>query len=275
MRENILSAERKPCAVYITSPDYLGNILDVRAIADVCREKGVPLLVDNAHGAYLKFLPEDMHPISLGAAMCADSAHKTLPVLTGGAYLHISPDYPEYAERARDALSLFASTSPSYLTLCSLDLCNKRIMKDYPEKITALVAKSVEIKTKLAFLGYDVSDTEPLKIVIRAADSLASRLREQGIEVEYSDREYTVLMLTPENTESDFDRLLDALSRLKTEQVGVKNILSPKPHHREMSIRSAVFAPSERIFAENAAGRICAAPTVSCPPFPSSSAASV
>jgi arginine/lysine/ornithine decarboxylase len=83
-------------------------------------------------------LPEDIHPITLGAAMCSDSAHKTLPVLTGGAYLHISPDYPEYAERARDALSLFASTSPSYLTLASLDICNRRLSEDYPQRIIAL-----------------------------------------------------------------------------------------------------------------------------------------
>ena len=153
VRVAILSAKTKPMVVYITSPDYLGNMLDIRSISSVCREYGVPLLVDNAHGAYLKFLPEDMHPITLGAAMCADSAHKTLPVLTGGAYLHISSDFSEYAERAREALSLFASTSPSYLTLCSLDLCNKRLSEDYSQKISALVSKTAEIKVKISCLG--------------------------------------------------------------------------------------------------------------------------
>ncbi|MBR6812647.1 MAG: PLP-dependent transferase, partial [Oscillospiraceae bacterium] len=76
-----------PFAVYITSPDYLGNTLDIASLAKVCRKYGVLLLVDNAHGAYLKFLGR--HPIELGANMCCDSAHKTLGVLTGGAYLHI------------------------------------------------------------------------------------------------------------------------------------------------------------------------------------------
>ncbi len=266
VRENILSAEQKPCAVYLTSPDYLGNILDVRAIADVCREKGVPLLVDNAHGAYLKFLPEDSHPITIGAAMCSDSAHKTLPVLTGGAYLHISKDYLEYSGRAREALSLFASTSPSYLTLASLDLCNKRLNEDYPEKIAALAAKSREIKAKITSFGFEVCDTEPLKIVIRAGDSLASGLRERGIEVEFSDRDYTVLMLTPENTDADFDRLIEALSSTKATQRSEECIPSPKPHVAEMTIRQAVFAQNERISVENALDRICASPTVSCPP---------
>ena len=61
VREAVLSARKKPRAVYITSPDYLGNTLDVGGIAEVCRENGVPLLVDNAHGAYLKFLETSLN----------------------------------------------------------------------------------------------------------------------------------------------------------------------------------------------------------------------
>lgn len=266
VRRAISGAEKTPCAVYLTSPDYLGNMLDIRGISTVCRECDIPLLVDNAHGAYLRFLPEDSHPITLGATMCSDSAHKTLPVLTGGAYLHISKDYLEYSGRAREALSLFASTSPSYLTLASLDLCNKRLNEDYPEKIAALAAKSREIKAKITSLGFEVCDTEPLKIVIRAGDSLASGLREREIEVEFSDRDYTVLMLTPENTDADFDRLIEALSSTKATQRSEECIPSPKPHVAEMTIRQAVFAQNERISVENALDRICAAPTVSCPP---------
>jgi arginine/lysine/ornithine decarboxylase len=63
---------------------------DISALSRVCKKYDVPLLVDNAHGAYLRFLENDMHPITQGADMCCDSAHKTLPVITGGAYLHIS-----------------------------------------------------------------------------------------------------------------------------------------------------------------------------------------
>ena len=266
VRRAISGAEKTPCAVYLTSPDYLGNMLDIRGISTVCRECDIPLLVDNAHGAYLRFLPEDSHPITLGAAMCSDSAHKTLPALTGGAYLHISKDYLEDSGRAREALSLFASTSPSYLTLASLDLCNKRLNEDYPEKIAALAAKSREIKAKITSLGFEVCDTEPLKIVIRSGDSLASGLREREIEVEFSDRDYTVLMLTPENTDADFDRLIEALSSTKATQRSEECIPSPKPHVAEMTIRQAVFAQNERISVENALDRICAAPTVSCPP---------
>ena len=266
VREAVISAKRKPRAVYVTSPDYLGNMLDIASISSVCREFDLPLLVDNAHGAYLKFLENDLHPISLGAAMCADSAHKTMPVLTGGAYLHISSDYAEYAERARGALSLFASTSPSYLTLCSLDLCNKRIADGYGDKIGLLVQKSVEIKKKLFEYGFDVCDGEPLKITVKAGLEFADALRDGGIEPEFSDNEYTVLMLTPENTEADFNRLLELVSRTRVSKSEEVKDFSIKPHNREMTIRQAVFSPYESVLVENSLGRICSSPTVSCPP---------
>ena len=94
--ERALSSDSSVSAVYITSPDYIGNISDIKGISEICKKRGVLLLVDNAHGAYLKFLKDDLHPIALGADMCCDSAHKTLPVLTGGAYLHISKNAPDF-----------------------------------------------------------------------------------------------------------------------------------------------------------------------------------
>ena len=118
---------KRPFGVYITSPDYLGGVQDIAALAEVCKDFGVPLLVDNAHGAYLRFLPQGgQHPIALGAAMCCDSGHKTLPVVTGGAYLHLGKNALIQDEAAvRNALALFGSTSPSYLILQSLDKCNQ------------------------------------------------------------------------------------------------------------------------------------------------------
>ena len=117
--------ESAPAAVYLTSPDYLGNCLDLAPYAELCRRHGALLLVDNAHGAYLKFLSPSKHPLDQGADLCCDSAHKTLPVLTGGAWLHLSHSCPkELLPMAEQALALFASTSPSYLILQSLDAVN-------------------------------------------------------------------------------------------------------------------------------------------------------
>ena len=129
----ILEEREKPFAVYLTSPDYLGNIADIRGISRVCGKYGVRLLVDNAHGAYLKFLPESRHPMDLGADLCCDSAHKTLPVLTGGAYLHFREE--GMRGKVKDAMALFGSTSPSYLILQSLDACNAVLAGGYPRRL--------------------------------------------------------------------------------------------------------------------------------------------
>ena len=266
IRRSLDAMDVKPSAVYITSPDYLGNMSDIKAITECLKEYDIPLVVDNAHGAYLKFLPEDMHPISLGAAMCADSAHKTLPVLTGGAYLHVSRSFSHFADEARGALSLFASTSPSYLTLASLDLCNAHLASDYSGRIAALAKRAEQIKAKIFEMGLTVCGGEPLKITVKAGTDLSNHLRERGIEVEFSDLDYTVLMLTPENTEKDFERLLDAIADFKPCVKSNENAYIPTPHEAQMTIRKAVFAKNELINAENAVGRICAAPTVSCPP---------
>ncbi len=86
-------------AVYLTCPDYLGFLPDLKPLAEACHAHGALLLVDNAHGAYLRFLSPSRHPMDLGADLCCDSAHKTLPVLTGGAYLHIKASEDEPACR--------------------------------------------------------------------------------------------------------------------------------------------------------------------------------
>ena len=274
--ENALTASsRKPSAVYLTSPDYLGQLSDIKGIAKTCHAHGVPLLVDNAHGAYLKFLKPSLHPMDLGADLCCDSAHKTLPVLTGGAYLHVSKNAdPAYVERARENLSVFASTSPSYLILQSLDLCNAYLADGYREKLNACVQKVNAAKQSLALMGFATEASEPLKIVFQArlfgysGEELASYLRGHRIEAEFADDSILVLMVTPSTREIDFKRLLKAFQSLpKKTPLSPKSIPTPRAcHAQKISIRKAIFSSRERVSAENAVGRICATPTVSCPP---------
>ena len=276
LEKTLAGLDRKPAAVYITSPDYLGNILDIKGLANVCHAHGIPLLVDNAHGAYLNFLPESMHPISQGADMCCDSAHKTLPVLTGGAYLHISKGADKsFCEIAREKLSLFASTSPSYLILQSLDMCNFYLSDGYVERLSRLCDRLAQLCQSLKDNGYNASAREPAKILIDASKShfsgncLAEYLRAQGIEIEFSDCDCVVMMFTPENSESDIDRVERALLDFDIKSANHADKITPEfcvISQRAMSIREAIFAPSEKISVENATGRICAAPTVSCPP---------
>ena len=135
---------------------------DIKSLADICKKYNIPLLVDNAHGSYLKFCEEDMHPISLGADMCCDSAHKTLPVLTGGGYLHISHNAPQiFCEQAKNALALFGSTSPSYLILQSLDKANAYIADGYGDKLNKFIKEVNNLKETSPIRAVG---NEPLKI---------------------------------------------------------------------------------------------------------------
>jgi arginine/lysine/ornithine decarboxylase len=267
----ITDMEEVPAAVYITSPDYLGGQADIAGIANVCHRLGTILAVDNAHGAYGHFLEKPIHPMDLGADICCDSAHKTLPVLTGGAYLHISKAAPESFDRnAKQAMVLFGSTSPSYLTLSSLDLCNSYLGETYRERLAHTVEMVQQAKKKLREHGWCVEESEVLKITIKAPDQvsavqIAEKLRKENIECEYADDKYMVCMISPENEDEDLERLVSSLGR---NLYGTSTDISMTVLRTEqrMSIREAIFAERESIAVEKAEGRICGAPVVSCPP---------
>ena len=266
--ENTLSrVDKSPACVYITSPDYLGNMCDVKALSQVCHKHGTLLLVDNAHGAYLKFLKEDMHPLTLGADLCCDSAHKTLPVLTGGAYLHVSKSAPDkISERAKGAMALFGSTSPSYLILQSLDRANAYLADGYGEKIEKITSKIAEL------FGENAPLHEKMKIVIKAKElgytgtQMGEALAERGIMCEFCDQDYLVLMPTPENVEGDLVFLKNTIDSLPKKDEITDTPPRVLPPNRVMSIREATFAPRERVAIENALGRTLATANITCPP---------
>lgn len=270
LEQKLNSLENKPFAVYITSPDYLGGMSDIPSISEVCKKHNIPLLVDNAHGSYLKFCEEDLHPISLGADMCCDSAHKTLPVLTGGGYLHIAKDDKyRFSQSAVNAMAIFGSTSPSYLILQSLDLCNKYINEKFREDIKKCAEKCSEIKKTMLEKGVPCLSNEPLKITadFRGYDfDFKTYFRKYGIEFEYADDNFVVFMLSPQNSPEDFEKLKNALQNLDIEKSKSIENTEFEIAERIMTIRQAVFSESEEINVENALQRVCASPTVSCPP---------
>ena len=300
--KRMASRGRLPFAVYITSPDYLGTTADIRGIADAASSFGtgtdlpgsselkpeIPLLVDNAHGAYLRFLSPSLHPMDLGAWMCCDSAHKTLPVLTGGAYLHLSEAAAaEVGQEARQAMALFGSTSPSYLILQSLDLCNRYLSEEFRKKLEETCRRVSGLKTYLSMLGISTLDSEPLKLVIKAAPltgkQLAGIFRRYGAEPEFSDIHYLVCMFTPENYTEDYLRIVQIFRDTTDVWEAITNAaefgrlpgipaelssqpLILRPLERVMSIREAVFSPHETIDVRKSAGRILGQVSVSCPP---------
>lgn len=270
LEETLHSLPEPPAAVYLTSPDYLGGMAEIPALAQVCHQHGTLLLVDNAHGAYLRFLQPSLHPLDLGADLCCDSAHKTLPVLTGGAYLHLSPTAPaQLASLAKSALGLFGSTSPSYLTLASLDLCNRYLAEGYPQRLAEAVERLAELRERLTAAGWRVEPSDPLRVTVAAprgvtGQELAGQLRRQGVECEYADRDFLVLMATPENTPEELAQAAAALGQCPGEANPPQLPLARG--ERACSIRQAAFAPRETVDAAHSLGRVCGLPTVGCPP---------
>ena len=282
LEHTLSSLETPPAAVYLTSPDYLGGLADIPTLAEICHRHGTLLLIDNAHGAYLRFLQPSQHPLDLGADLCCDSAHKTLPVLTGGAYLHIAKHAPSHlADHGKMALALFGSTSPSYLILASLDHCNCLLADDYPAHLAEMIARLDTFKCALKDTFWDVVPSDPLRLTLRALPgatgiALAQHLRDHQIECEYADENFLVLMLTPANTEKELEALWAALGKIPFPATDITptcnarstndSILPQAKGRQILSIQQALFAPHEVISVEKSLGRICGTPTVSCPP---------
>ncbi len=278
----LLELDTKPCCVYITSPDYLGHILPVKEIAEVCHARGIPLVVDNAHGAYLRFLDPSLHPCDLGADLCCDSAHKTLPVLTGGAYLHVSAFAGENSsamnftpEEVKNAMLLFASTSPSWLILQSLDRANTILADDaWKTRLAETLRQTKVTKALLLKKGYEVFGEEPCKITILTCVGSAEvagigdvfRKEPDPIEVEYEGPDAVVLMPSTETTDKEWEILRKKISALPEGMPGdgqQKWHLRPE---RVMSIREACMRPFEIVPLEKAEGRTAHMMPCSCPP---------
>jgi len=266
------NASEKPTAVYLTSPDYLGSVADIAALSAICHRHGVLLLVDNAHGAYLKFLPQPAHPIELGADLCCDSAHKTLPVLTGGAYLHLSPCFPAtLAAQAKNALALFGSTSPSYLILQSLDAAN-RYLEGYAEKLRNFLPYVENSKQDLTSQGFSLYGSEVLKLCLLtksygySGQEMAALLQQQSIVCEFADPDHLVLMLTPEIGDAGLQQLKDALMAIPRKDAIADSAPCFRSSEPVLSIRKAMLSPAEELPVEQCLGRVLASASVGCPP---------
>ena len=231
------------------------------------------LLVDNAHGAYLKFLSPSRHPIDLGADMCCDSAHKTLPALTGSAYLHVSKNSPSiFAENAKNALAFFASTSPSYLILQSLDTVNGYLSSGYKERLSTFLGEVKARKELLSAHGYSFFGNEPLKLTVNAkaygytGTELADLLLKENAVCEFHDPDVLVMMLTPEIGVSGLDRLTKILLNIPRKEP--ISILPPRIERLEavLSPREAFLSPSESISSKKSLGRVLSNASFGCPP---------
>lgn len=275
--EKALAGNPDAKAVYVTSPDYYGVLADIQGLSAVCHAHGVPLLVDNAHGTHLALLGK--HPLALGADLTACSAHKTLPVLTGGAFLNIGDTEISrklnFAERAKEAMALFGSTSPAYPVMVSLDLARAWAMEQGKEAWEKLAVRMVKIKEIAREKGLllPLGETDPTRLAIgtlpagMTGEEAGDFFRKKGVEPEHEDGGYLVCIATPFNTEEELDRLEMAVKALPdacTEVEGTPALPSLPPVRRMP--REAVLAFQEAVPLEKAVGRVAGEAACPCPP---------
>jgi lysine decarboxylase len=275
--EPILIQHPEAQAVFLTSPSYYGVITDLAPIADLCHRYGKYLLVDQAHGAHFPFLGLPSG-VSQGADLTVVSAHKTLPALGSSAILYAGDRAPWSAQELKRLSGIFATTSPSYPILTSMDCALTLLQGEYGECYREMAKKvehfRAEIGSKTPFrclMPNESLSLDPCRLTIdtrplsgKEADRL---LQNANIYVEMSDQQYLVCILTCCDTQEDLDRLLEALKTLPVENSAAEPILTPPPEPIFcQSIRSALFGPREFLPLFAAKGRISAQILAPYPP---------
>lgn len=226
-------------AVFVTSPTYDGVVSDIAGIAAAAHKYGVPLIVDEAHGAHFGFheiFPESA--VRLGADVVVQSLHKTMPSLTQTALLHINGRLAD-RERIRKYLSVYQTSSPSYVLMASMDACvrlmetdGKRLFSEYAGRLAALRKNLREILSRLRLVGFDdfspgtafAFDVSKLVVTVPPFGGrlrgkwLADRLRRDfSLELEMAAGPYVLAMTSAGDDDEGFARLSAALGAIDRE----------------------------------------------------------
>lgn len=271
--------QEKIGAVVITSPTYEGVVSDVEEITEFLHQRGIPLIVDEAHGAHFGLaenLPQNS--CKYGADIVIHSLHKTLPAMTQTALLHVNGTLVE-RRRLRRYLSVYQTSSPSYVLMASMDRALTMMAENGEEYFKEFLARRQKMMEALRqcrrICIYDAPDGDPCKLVISVRGSgwtgkqLYDALRtEYELQPEMAAGDYVVAILTVMDTEEGLNRLTDALLELdqRIEQAahqeedipggsaaGQSLFLQPEVSY---TIGTALDLPHEFIRFEQAEGRI-------------------
>lgn len=277
--ERIIVDNPEVCCVYITSPDYLGVIQDISKISRLTRKYNLLLLVDNAHGAHLKFSNPDLHPISLGADICCDSLHKTLPALTGGAILHFKTKRFQKSQ-IKSNMAYFASTSPAYPILASIEYALEYLVSSFESDLRDIMDAANQLKIVAQQVGFKFLEvpTSPLHFSLNfssiGVDTEQANLifLKNNIQVEFVSSTHIVLLISKYNLKKDLDRLIKTIELFKSYRDILENksplnsVFEIEAPVKSISPRKATFAQSDLVDVDYCLGRIVAQTNFKCPP---------
>lgn len=281
--EDVLAAMRShPAAraVLLTRPDYFGICADVGPIAQACREMGMLLCVDEAHGAHLPWRKAPQSAGALGADLWVQSAHKTLPALTGGAVLHAEQSVD--AERLLRTLRMVHSSSPSFLIMETLDSARAMMDEQGRAELEGLKARIDAFWGLVIPAGYqDAQEAwraagiacDPLRVVVdcaaqgRTGWNVQEALATQGIDAEMADDRRVVFIPSILDEPDWLTRAAQALCALPRGEVVFADApaLQALPK-RALSVREAALSPQEVVSPHQAVGRIAAVSAGLYPP---------
>ena len=269
-------------AVILTSPTYDGIVSDVGAIAELCHEAGIPLIVDEAHGAHFIFhsyFPDSA--LQKGADVVIQSVHKTLPSMTQTALLHRNSARVS-SELLHRFMGMYQSSSPSYPLMASIDSCICQLKRCGDNMFTTYVDdvdkfyKIVKECGQLSVVGKEIIGTSAIydwdasKVIVTDTGGRISGkelyrllLEKYHLQMEMETPGYVLAITSVGDTEEGFQRLADAileidrsLEGLKKGQKNYKSSEWRKPPARKMKLQQAMDCPKEVVNLEEAAGRI-------------------
>ena len=209
-------------AVVLVSPTYDGVVSDVAAISEAVHARGIPLIVDEAHGAHFGFhraFPPNSN--RLGADVVIHSVHKTLPSLTQTALLHINGNLVN-RRRIAEYLDMLQTSSPSYVLMASIDSCVELLEKRGSGAFESYVKNLTELRNSLKELSHlkiiETGKYDPSKVVIsvKNADITSKELYEMllseyHLQMEMTGGTYVLAMTSMGDTKEGFERLTNAL----------------------------------------------------------------
>ena len=285
--EKALEEHRDIQAVFIVSPTYDGVVSDVYKIADIVHRKGIPLIVDEAHGAHFRFgkwFPDSA--LDMGADAVIQSVHKTLPSLTQTALLHIKGNYVNSRNIER-YLSIFQSSSPSYVFMASIEnsifvmdrMQRERDsvqMKEYEAHLMDLRRRLASMKN-LRLVDRDIVgmggvwDLDVSKIVVSTRGTalsgadLSSILREKyHLEMEMCGADYVTAITTVFDSPEGLQRLGDSLEEIDADVTGTPGSREDGPAvygmraQAQCCLREAMESPSRPVLLKGSEGKISA-----------------